>query len=237
MRRKAAVLFAAVLLLGMGAARAEDDERFRLALDQMMPTTKDPVVILLSGFSVGCRPHFQDPKVDGSRIVIDGQTIQSLVPCAPEAWSQKLSLPPLPAGGYTVEAFLGDTLLARQGFSVVEPADALSLHGGRLTVTATWKNPYSGKEEEGVGHAVKLTEESGAFWFFDSNNQEVVVKILDGRDVNAHWWIFISSLTTVEYTVTVTECPLNPQSFISCNSRTFHNEAFSNRNFVDTESF
>jgi len=236
MRKKAAVAFAAILFLRLGTAGAQQ-ETFRLAFEQMMPTTKDPVVILLSGFSTGCRPDFQEPRVDGTRIVVQGQIIQSLVPCSPEVWSQKLSLPPLPAGGYTVEVFVGDTQTARQGFIVVEPVDALSLHGGEFSVSATWKNPYDGKDEEGVGHAIKLTEESGAFWFFDSANQELVVKVLDGRGVNGHWWVFLSSLTTVEYTVTVSKCPVSPLVGAPCFARTYHNDPFSNRNFVDTEAF
>ncbi len=50
-----------------------------------------------------------------------------------------------------------------------------------------------------------LTSSTGAFWFFDSDNIELVVKVLDGRSVNGKFWVFYGALSNVEYTITVTD--------------------------------
>ena len=50
-----------------------------------------------------------------------------------------------------------------------------------------------------------LTGDTGYFWFFDPANVEVIVKVLDGRGVNGHVWVFYGALSNVEYTLTVTD--------------------------------
>jgi hypothetical protein len=59
----------------------------------------------------------------------------------------------------------------------------------------------------GSGHAIPLAdaEDSGLLWFFSPGNVEVTVKVLNGCAVNGHWWVFLSSGSTVHYTVTVTD--------------------------------
>ena len=50
-----------------------------------------------------------------------------------------------------------------------------------------------------------LTGDTGAFWFFDPANLELMIKVLDGRAVNGYFWVFYGSLSNVEFTVTVTD--------------------------------
>ena len=52
---------------------------------------------------------------------------------------------------------------------------------------------------------VKLTDETGYLWFFDQQNVEAVVKVLDGCGLNNHFWVFAGGLTNVEVTLTVTD--------------------------------
>ena len=57
-----------------------------------------------------------------------------------------------------------------------------------------------------MGSAVSCTTaDSGLFWFFDPNNWEMMVKVLDGCALNGHYWVFAAATTTVEYTLTVTD--------------------------------
>jgi hypothetical protein len=56
-----------------------------------------------------------------------------------------------------------------------------------------------------VGQAVPLTSDTGYFWFFSSNNIELVIKVVDGRAFNQHFWVFYGALSDVEYTITVTD--------------------------------
>ena len=57
----------------------------------------------------------------------------------------------------------------------------------------------------GAGQAVPLTSDTGYFWFFSSNNVELVVKVVDGRAVNNHFWVFAGGLTNVNVVITVTD--------------------------------
>jgi len=47
--------------------------------------------------------------------------------------------------------------------------------------------------------------DSGYFWFFENTNVELMVKMLDGRAVNSHYWFFYGAMTDVAYTLTVTD--------------------------------
>jgi ELWxxDGT repeat protein len=78
----------------------------------------------------------------------------------------------------------------------------LCLGGGRYTVEAAWQDF---EQNRGAGHAAPLTADTGYFWFFDPANVEVVLKVLDGRGVNDHVWVFYGALSSVEYTLTVTD--------------------------------
>ena len=73
---------------------------------------------------------------------------------------------------------------------------------GRFRVEIVWKDFQS---QTGPGIVAGLaTQDTGSFWFFNSDNIEMVVKALDGRQNNDHFWIFYGSLTNVEFTMTVT---------------------------------
>ena len=74
--------------------------------------------------------------------------------------------------------------------------------GGRFRILVAW-TAFDGSR--GVGHPVRLTDDTGYFWFFDAGNAELIVKILDGRGTNGHWWVFFGALTNVQYTLWVTD--------------------------------
>jgi virginiamycin B lyase len=73
--------------------------------------------------------------------------------------------------------------------------------GGRFEVAIEWSVPAQGIS--GAGVATPLTADTASFWFFSSNNIEVVVKVVDGRAANGSFWVFYGSLSDVEYTVFV----------------------------------
>jgi hypothetical protein len=78
----------------------------------------------------------------------------------------------------------------------------LCLRNDQFAVEVEWTNPRTGVS--GVGHTVPMTGDTGGFWFFDDDNVELMVKVLDGRPVNGYWWVFYAGLSDVEYTITVT---------------------------------
>ena len=70
----------------------------------------------------------------------------------------------------------------------------LCLQEGRFRVTAGWS---SGFLTQGDAQADPLTDDTGNFWFFQPDNLEVMVKVLDGCGLNQRWWVFTSGLTDV----------------------------------------
>ncbi len=80
---------------------------------------------------------------------------------------------------------------------------ALCLNGGRFRVQAAWRVPSQGTG--GAGIPVALTGDTGYFWFFTSNNVELVVKVVDGTAANGNFWFFSGALSDVEYTIDVTD--------------------------------
>ncbi len=95
-------------------------------------------------------------------------------------------------------------------------ATTLCLQASRFRVEAAWSVPAQGRAE--VAQTMPITSNTGAFWFFDPTNLELVVKVLDGRSINGKFWVFYGSLTNVEFALTVTDTQtgavktyLNPQ--------------------------
>jgi hypothetical protein len=78
---------------------------------------------------------------------------------------------------------------------------SLCVADGRFSVSLRFDSPAG----SGEARAIPLTLNSGAFWFFSANNVELVVKVVDGRAVNGHFWVFYGALTDVEFTLSVTD--------------------------------
>ena len=77
----------------------------------------------------------------------------------------------------------------------------LCLNDRRFAVEVEWRDPQGGA---GPCHAVALTEDSGYCWFFDSENVELVVKVLNAcAPPFDHYWVFAAGLTNVQLGLTV----------------------------------
>lgn len=77
------------------------------------------------------------------------------------------------------------------------------LNSGRFKVQIGWRN---GESRTGTANAVDVsgqTNTSGLFWFFDSDNWEVLVKVLDGCAITDHFWVFAAATTDLEYQLLV----------------------------------
>src|SRR5579864_4857119 len=87
--------------------------------------------------------------------------------------------------------------------SCVPSNTTLCLEKGRFEVEISWQDAQG---KTGVGQAVPYaTDDSGIFWFFDSSNWELMVKVLDGCALNHHFWVFSAATTNVAYTLRVTD--------------------------------
>jgi hypothetical protein len=79
----------------------------------------------------------------------------------------------------------------------------LCLNNGRFSVTASFLTPTGSASS---ATAVALTGDSGYFWFFEANNVELVVKVLNACGEPIHsYWFFAAGLTNVELEITVVD--------------------------------
>jgi len=118
----------------------------------------------------------------------------------PSSFSGPLAVGP---GGRVWAGSTDGVLRLDPGPSVCVDSDtALCLLGGRFRVEVEWRDFQGGL---GPGRTRPVTGDTGAFWFFDPENLELMVKVIDGREVNGHFWVFYGSLSNVGFALTVTD--------------------------------
>jgi len=238
MVRRKAVYVAALLALALGAGRAQADS-FRITVLPERPTTQQTLHLILTGTSVGfCFAAFRRPVVQGDQIIIqfDPPLLPVTAGCA-GPWTVQFDLAPLPAGTYLAQVPGSGPPMAAAEFDVYpaqEPVAPLLLQDRRFSVVLNWGTPSFG----GTADFVQWSDETGFFWFFDAKNIEATVKVLDGRAVNGHFWVFLASMTDLPFTVTVTD-RTNPVCATQgpCPSRTYTSPAGKNTNFIDVNAF
>ena len=78
---------------------------------------------------------------------------------------------------------------------------ALSFDGG-YDVSMCYRTPAGdvGQAKSGVW----ASSQAGILWFFDRENAEVLVKVLDGCAINGHRWVFVAPVTDLEFNLWVT---------------------------------
>ena len=80
-------------------------------------------------------------------------------------------------------------------------AETLRLHDGRYEPQADW---WTGDGKSGSASVVpRATNDSGLFRFFDADNWEILIKVLDGCAVNGHHWVYGASTTDLGYAIRV----------------------------------
>src|SRR5579864_3385748 len=135
--------------------------------------------------------------VEGAQIILEvGETIVSPQPPSPPShlvWT----VGPVRAGTYSITVDFGNK--AYRTFSVQPRSAILALLGGRFQVSVT--DLASGATPA----ATPLSDSGGYFTFFDPTNVELTFKVVDGRAVNNHFWLFVASMTNTPLTVTVTD--------------------------------
>ena len=92
-------------------------------------------------------------------------------------------------------------------FNCVDDSTTLCLDRGRYAVRAGWNDGSEvqlAKVARLNGQDIK-TDNQGLMYFFDANNWELMVKVLDGCHINDHKWLFGSANTNIEYTLWVAD--------------------------------
>jgi len=203
-------------------------------LSPTLPSSLDTIRVRLAG-SPECVYvwSLNEPVLVGETITITASA-GGLPLCPPTGpWSHRVELGPLPAGNYRLHVDIAGHAVTDLSFSVRPPTTTLPLVGGRFAATLRWTDPRDGSQH--VAQAVRLADASGYFWFFDSGNVELTVKILDARPLNGHFWVFVASMTTVPYTLTVEDLESACAGPL-CSLR-FYSSAGGNENALDLEAF
>ncbi len=127
-----------------------------------------------------------------------------MIPIGGLAGSRDLTIALYGVEESNAELLVSDFRLVTTGSDVgCTTATALCLSQNRFTVEVSWRD-FEGNT--GAGQVVPYrSDDSGLFWFFDSENWEMLVKVLDGCGVNGRFWVFSAATTTVEYTLRVTD--------------------------------
>jgi len=228
------------LLPGAPPVLAQDVD---LRLSTAVAAPDDRVIATASDLHSGCFfIEYGEPRLEGSRILIEGRWEVLNITCSLGSGFAKrhsFVLPLLSVGDYTVEAVVEGETFDSVPLQIRDRTE-LFLRDLRFKAEVTWDDPRVGS---GRGRAVPLTDESGGFWFFDEKNLEATVKLLDGRGVNGHFWVFLASMTDVGFTLEVTwlddPCldDIVDPPVGACNVRTYVQAPGENRNVQDVGAF
>jgi len=152
----------------------------------------------ISGYPPEVRKIFQAMKTYGL-IVADNGSDMYIQGTYDTRWNNDVLNPAF--GSLHASDFEVVQLGWKPAATVCTPSDrSLCLNDGRFEVQADWTTT-DGKS--GTGHAVRLTPDTGFFWFFADTNVEVVVKVLAGCATNNRYWFFAGGLTNVRVHLTV----------------------------------
>lgn len=88
--------------------------------------------------------------------------------------------------------------------SCAQTDDTLCLDHGRFLVQASWLDAQGAT---GVAHVVEggNSDSAGLLWFFEPENWELLIKVLDGCSLDGNHWVFGAASTDVHYMVSVTD--------------------------------
>ncbi|HEX4965600.1 MAG TPA: PPC domain-containing protein [Thermoanaerobaculia bacterium] len=115
------------------------------------------------------------------------------------------------------------------GGSCVPAPESACLLSNRFRVEVTFTNQHD-NDTKGTGKTLPGTDQTTYFWFFSKENTELVLKMVDGRPLNNHFWVFHGGLSDVDYVIKVTDT-------VTGVVHTYHNPAGKLTSEADTSAF
>ena len=127
----------------------------------------------------------------------------------------------------------GRLVFVRSPSACPNPASVLPIQAGhQFCVSLSARDQRTGRT--GLGDPFPQNDLFGYFALpaltNNPGNPEVFVKVLDGRPVNGHFWVFYNGLTDLEYTLTV-------EDFSNGSFKTYHKDPGSACGGFDTLAF
>lgn len=171
------------------------------------------------------------PNFGVIEVFLDRDSDFVIIPPGPSALRVPVDAGVLPAGDYEIRVVdvtneFGFFSAVTRGVTVhdaegcVPSPTELCLGNGRFRVEVAWRD-FQNRRGDGVAVPLPGRDDTGSFWFFNENNLELTVKVLDGCGVNGHFWVFVASGSTVEYEITVTDTALEQAPI---RTRTYRND-------------
>ena len=93
----------------------------------------------------------------------------------------------------------------REDAACIADETDLCLLGGRFRARLAFVDPGAASAGERSATAIPNTDQTGMFWFFEPGNVELIVKVLDGRELNGHFWVFYGGITDLEFRLEITD--------------------------------
>lgn len=156
----------------------------------------------------------------------EGRHWQSLAQDQPFSYVTDLVVDPFDADRLLLATGKGPYLGRFPGLGRAAPPHALAL-SDRFEAKLTWQNVFG---ISGQGFGSRLTDDTGLFWLFTPDRAEVAVKLLDGRAINGHYWLFAGGLTNVAFELEVHDRQTGER-------RKYHNPQFQFSSFGDLAAF
>jgi hypothetical protein len=140
----------------------------------------------------------------GAAPAADGSEAPAAAPAAADGMEQAAARVAAGVNGEVAALAAGADPRGVAGTGVPEltSGTSLLLSNNRFKVDVTW---HTSDGKKGTGNPVALTGDTGYFWFFNSSNVEMVIKVVDGCGFGGHYWVFAGGLTNVRTTITVTD--------------------------------
>ena len=89
------------------------------------------------------------------------------------------------------------------GYSNCVPSTARLVFDGDFRVSMCFETKDGEKGEGRAG--IWKSDQSGLLWFFEQNNAEVLIKVLDGCAINDYRWVYVAPVTDLAFNLYVTD--------------------------------
>ena len=89
------------------------------------------------------------------------------------------------------------------GYSNCVPSTARLVFDGDFRVSMCFETKDGEKGEGRAG--IWKSDQSGLLWFFEQNNAEVLIKVLDGCAINGYRWVYVAPVTDLAFNLYVTD--------------------------------
>ena len=90
-----------------------------------------------------------------------------------------------------------------EGYTDCVPETTPLVFDGSYSVSMCYETPAGDVGEARAG--IWASGESGLLWFFNRDNAEVLIKVLDGCGHNNHRWVFVAPVTDLAFNLHVTD--------------------------------